>query len=273
MEKIWEIYTDNIHANLKPFYANWPPNFPIALGDFGLLQGNMFLRKDSLKSAFGIDVRPLRHPGDKTTYAYRSAGSTEVKFHPKAQAQLGPVPVKASVAVSFKSKSAIFFQAAGCEIEAVDGEVALGDAVLQLLAERRWNPDWHIVTRLVRAGATTMIVSAEGGASIVLEADAEVPTIDLADASIGLSIAHEKSIGWKAITEKARSPLIGFSKVKPRWFRNTTLDPIAIAGGGGGGDTPTIDEILMNLGDRPVASAFSFERVGDEAEAPSSAAG
>jgi hypothetical protein len=102
----------------------------------------------------------------------------------------------------------------------VADKVALGDEVMKRYRDRTWNRGWTVVTDIVQAGATTLTVSGGSSSSIVAEATGNVPAINLADASMGLSIMSARNVGYQVVATPGLVPLIGLSRIKPRflWF-------------------------------------------------------
>jgi hypothetical protein len=218
---ISEIYSNEIHDNLRPLYANWEPGQPISLGDYGLLQGSIFVRLGSIQD-LGITIQE-RSDKKKDQKFFSSKGSADVKFTSAGLAPAGgTVNLKASLEVDFSNERAVFFNAADCQYSMVADKVALGDEVMKRYRDRKWKRGWTIVTDLVQAGATTLAVSGGSSSSIIFEAAGNVPNIDLADASIGLSIKSARNVGYQVVAAQGLVPLIGLSGVKPRflWFDN-----------------------------------------------------
>ena len=217
MADMWDTYVTDLHDNFKSLYANWPPNVPVRLGDFGTLSSKILHVKGNIADIFGIKFKERPGTAERAQYSYRSAESTEVTFKAQGQGGTGGVSVNASVGISFSSKNAVFFNAAACEHRSIEDEISLGKEVMQLFETERWDDDWVIVTRLISSAATTIAIAASASASITFEADANVPKVDLANAGIKLSTSHEKNIGFSVATD-ALVPLLGYSKIQPGWW-------------------------------------------------------
>lgn len=71
-------------------------------------------------------------------------------------------------------------------------KAGIGREIMQRHKAGDWDRGWAVVTDLVRAGATTIAVSGADQASVVFEATGDVEKINLADASVGLSVAAQK---------------------------------------------------------------------------------
>lgn len=268
MARIWEVYTNDIHQNFKSYYANWPPNVPIRLGDFGILDHNLFKRKGNVKEIFNVNFDVRSGEEEKSNYEYKSSDSTEITFSAKGQGGNGPVSLKASVTLDFSRSDSVFFFAAGCDHRSIENEIGLGSNILKIFDEEKWDDEWVIVTRVVVAAATTVIISSGDNASITLETDARPSGIDLADASMRLGLRHEKNIGFKVITQQGLIPLLAFSKVNVHWWsRDASLESYGLFSTAAAlppalteYDSIALRKFLKDT-KRPLSDAFHFGRV------------
>lgn len=216
---ISDIYSNEIYNNLRPLYGNWEPSQPLALGDYGALQGRIFVRLGSI-SQLGIQSG-VRKDGKKDQKYFTSKGSTEVKFNAAGSVPVGgAVNAKASLEVNFSSERAVFFNAAECEYSMMDDKAAVGAAIMKRYKRRTWKREWVVVTDVIQSGATTIAVSGGSSSNIVFEATGNVPNINLADASAGLTIKSAKNVGYQIVAAQGLVPLIGLSGVRPAflWF-------------------------------------------------------
>jgi hypothetical protein len=216
---ISQIYSDEIRNHLRPLFANWQPSQPVGLGDFGKLEGNVFVRLANV-SKFGIRFDE-RSEDRRDQQSFSSKGSTEVKFNAAGSAPAGgTVNVKASVEVNFSSDESVFFNAAGCKYSMIADKVALAAAVMERYHNKQWDRAWVVVTDVIAAGATTLAISGGSSSSIAFEATGNVPNIDLADAKIGLSIKSSRNVGYQVAAAQGLTPLIALSRIKPKflWF-------------------------------------------------------
>ncbi len=76
------------------------------------------------------------------------------------------------------------------------------------------------MTDLVTASATTLAVSGGGMASIVFEAQgqAQVGPIDLADATLGLTIKSANNVGYQVASNAKQIILLGLCKIQSRFL-------------------------------------------------------
>ncbi|PWU19761.1 MAG: hypothetical protein C5B50_05745 [Verrucomicrobia bacterium] len=213
MSDIVDIYTNAIYDNLRPMYANWQPGSPIELGDYGFLDRKHFVHQGNVKD-LGITFQP-RNDTSTDQINFSSKGNTKVTLNAAGSGPVGSgVTVKASLQVDFSSEEAVFFNAAECAYDMIQDKVALGTQIMDRFKKKTWNRDWVVVTDIVNAGATTIAISGSQSSSVVFQASGSVPQINLADASIGLSVVASSNVALQIAAQKGMSPLIGLSKIQ-----------------------------------------------------------
>jgi hypothetical protein len=233
MTAIVDVYTNAVYNNLRPLRANWDPAQPVALGDFGLLSGEVFQRLGNL-SALNVDIGKSIDDDLNQQKIFSSARDMSVSFTGAATVAGNPAAtVKASVNISFGSSDSAFFNAADCSYSMIADKAALGTTIMALSDAGKWTREWVVVTDLVKAKATTIVISSAAHASIVLEATGNSPQVDLADANIGLTVKNATNVGYQIIAQHGLTPLIGLSKVQSSflWW--------------GDGFKPLTDDMLM----------------------------
>lgn len=216
---ISDIYSNEVYDNLRPLYGNWEPGQPIELGDYGVLQGRIFVRLGSIK-AMNIPFKPISEPRKSQKY-FASSGSTSVSLNAAGSAAVpGGANVKASLKIDFTSERAVFFNAAECEYHMIDDKRSVGDNIMKLYkaSPRKWKRDWVVVTDVIKAGATTVAISGGRTSSIVIEATGSEPTINLADASVGLAMKSASNVGYQVIAGQGLTPLLGLSGIKSNFL-------------------------------------------------------
>jgi len=220
MKKAYDIYTEAIRDHFKVFYANWPIGEPIKLGDYGIMNGRIFIREGNIIDDYDIQFQS-RIDTTQDHYYFKSTDSVKVEFFPKGSyIQPGMPRIKASMKIDFASEESVFFNAAGIKNHSIENLAKLGESILAMFKQKNWSEKRVIVTRLVQADSTTIIISGKSGASITLGAEGEaIPNIDLADASIRMSVRVDDGVAFKIITEDGYFPMIGISGIKPKhWW-------------------------------------------------------
>ncbi len=226
MSGIAEIYAQQVFENLKPLHANWEPGYPVKLGDYGVMRDKLFLHLGNIKDlGISYEVRKDDALDDKQ---FSSKGQAEITFHAKGSVNVnGVVNVKPSVEISFKKEKAVFFNAADCEFSTIENKVSLGQAIMGL-QKGVWKKEWAVVTDIVKAGATTLVISGSNASKFVLEASGDVEYINFADASIGLSPSYSSNVSYQIVAKPGIIPLIGLCKIQSLFlFSNKTFQPLS----------------------------------------------
>jgi len=228
---IAKVYANTIKRNQKILYGVWEPGFPVQLGDYGIMRGNIFTQLgnisefDELKD-FDIKIRKDDTKDEKT---FTSKRGVQFEIGSKADATVNGIEGNASIEIKFSKENAVFFNAAECQFELIENKYQLGRELLKLHKKSRekWKKEFVVVTDRVITKRALILISTSSDFSIKLEADADVPVIDLAEASLGLKISKQQSTGYKVITEEGITPLIGLSKIKrPFLFMDKDFKPM-----------------------------------------------
>jgi len=226
MSALASIYADDLHHNFKTLYATWPPNTSVRLGDYGVLQGNIFVRLANVADSYNLPFKERKDTKRTGNYDYASADSTDVEFHASGSVATGGPPLKASLDISFSSENAVFFNAASCVPVSIEDQMDFGNKIMSFYQAGRWEKKFVVVTGLLESANATVIVSGSSNSSISLEASSDkVLNIDLADASLKLAIRRAKNVAFKVITESGLVPLISLSKVQGSIFDDDSFGP------------------------------------------------
>lgn len=263
MKGLSHFYVESLRIGLNPYFANWLPNEPLAVGDYGYLKGCMFNRKNNLIHELGKPIQSIHKMSKFNIFYFSSKG---VSFNPFAKGSVdtlasGSIPVKAHLDISFSKKGGVYFNAANCKITEVKDIESLGKTILKRFECEEWDHKLVVVTSIVKADSTTALVSSSNKASIVLEADASVSEIDLADASIKLKIRSCKDIGLSYVTEAGCVPIFTLAKIKLKFFGDNYFIPRFIADGIKE-DYLKIKREHVNAG-KDIADFFAFEELAD----------
>jgi triacylglycerol lipase len=276
-------YCRQLRVNLPGLHANFPPNRPLALGDYGVLRDDVFQRMGNI-AQLGITFATIDGPAS-TTFQFKSQGAVDVDFLAKGDIAPGGIPVvKAGIEIRFTKQDAVFFNAAGCTVTQVDDIAAIGRALADLLRDGRWDSEFRVVTNLVRATHTTAIASADRTSEIRLEATSDaLAAIDLADASVRLQTKRSRSTALEIVTASEQTPLMQLSRLRGLFqkefrpesaaigdapdafaFGAETHDPLLAmpdveAEAAGPESMEADDEVASGAEFRPVARASDFE--------------
>ncbi len=217
--KTEETYTKQIRSLSGKYYPAWFPEMQFKLGDYGFLKGCLFVYQGNVADHLGIPIKAIPGTAD-ATHQWSTSGSTTATLTPQATLAGTPaVKVNARLDVGFSSVNAMFFSAAGCLSERISDVTALQDSLIKMMHDRKWRQNWVVVTELIRSQATIALVSGGATAKVTLEADANVPKIDLANVGIKLGITSERAIGHKTVAYHELTPLMELRGIATgRWW-------------------------------------------------------
>jgi len=214
MSSLADDYCDQLKQQFKIEFAAFPPNQPVVLGDFGTLDDHVFVRLGNVTSVFGVTFTGQEFPNQPANFTFTSESSTDVEIHAKGDATPSGVALKAGVDIGFSSKHSVFFNAAGCIPAQIQDQIKLGNDIMALFKAGKWQKNFVVITNLYKGGSTTAVVSASNNSSISLDAQADVPSIDLSDASLKLTVKHSKALALTVVTEGSLTPLFGLSCIQ-----------------------------------------------------------
>jgi len=225
MAKAHAQYTRELRKRFG-YCATWLPTVEVRLGDVGVLEGYRFERVATLAD-FDLDFE-VRTDSATAQLDYTSEGS--VSFRIKAA---GEVPTAASaltqvdagISISFSAEHAVLFQAAECTTSSIENRHRLALALLQRFEDGQWPKRYVVVTSLVRALRTTILISAGRDAGIDLRASADVSLGEhsLADADAGLEIVSSRGVATRIVGEGGLTPLFQAIGVKKPFLRGARV--------------------------------------------------
>lgn len=213
-------YTNEMKKNFG-YYATWNPGVPLKLGDIGTFSDNVFTRLSNLADR-GIDFE-IRTDETKTPLEHNSEGSVSVTT--KLSGTVAPqgsvlTNLDAGIIVEFSKENSTLFKANNTTSPSIKDTIKLGEQVLKLYKEGKWNKNWVIVTELVEAENATIIISNNSNSKIELKANANIdaPTLDIADAEFKFSTQFSKGLETKIISAAGLTPLFKVMGMKTRIF-------------------------------------------------------
>ncbi len=203
------------------YFATWLPGTPIALGDIGVFRKNQFTKISNL-SDFGIkfEIEP-----DETKSDIEHSSKGAVSITTKASGATAPQGstlgnVDAGITVEFSKENAILFKANGTTSPSIKDQISLGQKILTLYKEGKWDKDWAIITEIVNAESATILISNSSKGKIELKAKGKIEAakLDIADAKLHFELTFSKDLSTKIIAKESLTPLFKASKVKSRLF-------------------------------------------------------
>jgi hypothetical protein len=217
MASLQRRYAEVLHENFSSYYANFPPNRPVALGDFGTLADGTFTRVGSLTESFGVTSARTAISAEGAAFQFSSKKGVILELEANAGASAGQPTGKAKASIRFNAANAVFFAAADCKVETYTDELPVRAAILDLFAAETWDPKWTLVTGRITAGALNLVVSSEAGAFIDLAVDGAA-TIDFADAQVaaGLKVTGSACLAHQFVAQTGTIPFLQLVRVRRR---------------------------------------------------------
>ena len=96
----------------------------------------------------------------------------------------------------------------------------LEKAILKLFSENRWKKEWVVITELVVAESTSIIISNSAKGKIELKATAniEAPSFDIADANFQFAPSFSRGLETKIVSAEGLPPLFKAMGIKDKLF-------------------------------------------------------
>jgi hypothetical protein len=221
MASAQEQYTDEMKRKFG-YYATWNPGVPLKLGDVGVLNGHVFTRFSNLED-LGLEFE-IRADETKTPLEHSSRGSVSVTT--KLSGTTAPqgsvlTTADAGIIVEFSKENSILFKANNTTSPSIKDTIKLGNQIIKLYKDGRWNKKWVVLTELVKAESATVIISNSSNSKIELKANAQVDarSLDIADAAFSFSTQFSRGLETKIISAEGLTPLFKVMGMKSRIFQ------------------------------------------------------
>ncbi|SPM41937.1 hypothetical protein MNAB215_4154 [Mycobacterium numidiamassiliense] len=226
MAELVDLYSKGIKRELKNYWAAWLPSTRWSVGDVGTLNGYVFEKVGTL-TELGMkyyaesddNASPLDiSSGSNVALSFKSSGETNAAFSYVAEADAG-------LKIDFGSKGAFVIQAPETFESALADRPNLQFQIRRAYAERRWEKDWLVVTRLIKAPSATVLISKSVDASLELSAKANLSGVvaALGSAKAGLAVKYQKGDTISIIGGQNITPLFQLSRLKTAIFDEPKL--------------------------------------------------
>jgi len=196
-------------------FANWPPNAPREIGDFGRLNGALFEFFGRLDHE-EIEALGKREGPSPADYDVMIKSSRSLKSQLSAEANVADG--KALLEFKFSSEEGIVFAAPSIKITEITDMAALGRVLNKRRREGSWIMDHAVVVQVSAAENATILLSNQAGAGMEFEvaADAPVNAQLVAKLDAGVSLVSSHGVGIKIIGEGPLTPLFKLASLKRR---------------------------------------------------------
>jgi len=218
---IHDQYTNEILEQLN-YTATWLPTVQLVPGDVCDLRGReiqVVSHLNEFEIPFELEDRPV-----ETDINYASAGGVSIHF--KASGEPPPTGSllevsDAGISLSFNRSQAVVLRMAKCASKRLKSLQKVGEQVLARHNAGTWPDSYVVVTEIVSAGASTIIISSGESAGLDLKAKGGVGTgpLTLASLDAGLEVKRESKIGAKFVAVPGLTPLVRVSGIQKRFLR------------------------------------------------------
>ena len=166
--------------------------------------------------------KPRPNPATTTVEYQSSAGVTQtVKLAGDQKGIFEAIgTASAGVRYDFSRAGAVVFSAPDCQIEEIDDKRSLERQLQGIFA---WETGWIVITKVVRARHTTILVSGERGAFVELRASGSVAPsgVEIAEIAAGFQKAKHSNMSIHLVSQGNLTPLYEAHRlVKPRRGRD-----------------------------------------------------
>ncbi|MBO3751113.1 hypothetical protein J5X84_34000 [Streptosporangiaceae bacterium NEAU-GS5] len=200
-------------------FANWPPNAPREIGDYGRVNGALFEIFGRLDSQ-EIEALGKREGPSPAGYDVMIKSSRSLNSHLSAEARANAGDGMALLEIKFSSEEGIVFIAPSIKITEVIDMAALGRVLKERLREGNWIMDHAVVVQVSAAESATILLSNQADAGMEFEVAAGVPVNAqlVAKLNAGVSLISSRGVGIKIIGEGPLTPLFKLASLKRRIF-------------------------------------------------------
>lgn len=250
MASIQEQYTRELLENLQ-YFGTWLPLVQLEVGAVGVIRSHAFQQMTSLEElGVPFQLSPGRASG---TFKHVSEEGVEVSFKlagelPLAGSKLAQADAGATV--DFSRSGGIYFEADGCVMQSLKNPATLERSLLDLYASRAWKKDYFVVTEVMRAKSTTILISRSNSARVELRAVGKLDTNlgSLASAEARFKVAVQRNLTTEIVAQRELTPLFKAACLRFPLFQAPRLESRGLGGKPGARKKATAPPRLSTMG-------------------------
>ncbi|MBY5855935.1 hypothetical protein ELH53_32750 (plasmid) [Rhizobium ruizarguesonis] len=252
-------YSKGIKTKLRNFWAAWLPGTRYELGDVGVLNGFIFERATSLRELgikiyedVGADPSPLEIISDNgVNVTLKSAGEAHAAFAHVAE-------VNAGMKIEFAAEGAYMVHAPRTYEATIGDPLNLQRQIIHKHGQGKWNTDWAVITRIIKAPMATVLISQSKHSSLELAAKADFnsPLGSLGDAEAEVAVKFQSGDTFKMIGGRNVTPFFQLSSLRNRLFKPSEVSVRHVTDGDGRALNSTVS--LQGLGNPSTELAFAL---------------
>jgi hypothetical protein len=230
METPEELYVNGMKRRFRNYFAAWPPNESFKLGDVGVLDGNIFIRIKSLEAAdinIGFTERPDPDPSSMDVIS-----ESGVSLVVKAAGEVNKIALpnipkgEAGLGIEFTGSGAFILKAPATYMPSIEDIDKLGKEIIEAFRRGRWNINWVVIVRIVKAPTASIIVSRSSRSKIELSATGDLGSgpVDLGNANLTFNLRSLSGDIFQTIGATNLTPLFQLARIKKRFFKGEELE-------------------------------------------------
>lgn len=218
---LYKFYINHIHKQSN-YRATWMPNRPMKIGTVGILTNGVFDQYTTLED-LGINVE-IKERALGSSLKYTSESGVNVATKVAGSVIPGSAMAKADVGfvVEFNKNETVIFEMKNPIVYEIVNLAEIRRAILELFEVGDWRQEYAFVHQLVKAESSTIAAAKSAGAKLEIKADGGVNVpqarLDIADASLGLSVVNKSNVGLDIVGGKDISPLYALMGLKKKFF-------------------------------------------------------
>jgi hypothetical protein len=222
-----DVYTSTMLTRFG-YLATWYPGTQLSLGLIGVLEGRTFIPKSSIRT-LGVKFTTTKDPSTDKKLQFKSSKS--IQLHSKVKGSvLNVAPTipkaKAGVAITFRRETGVVFGARGIGSTRIADVVALEAAIWDLWDRFLWDESWVVITELLSAQKTSILVSEGGEAKVELQASgsAKAGPIDVGDLAAGFKVVSSSGMHTQIVGESGMTPLFRAIRVRDSFWKGVRIE-------------------------------------------------
>lgn len=236
MAKVWQRYTKDIYAGMR-YLPSWPPSARAEVGDVGILKRGTLERQMSIGD-LGLPMTTI----DGAMVGTRGWASSKAVVVSPGVAAAAPVhpglSAAAELKVRFEGKHEILLRVERSRERSLDRLDLLKRELLRLHDEGRWERDWILVTKTIRAQRQIALIANRKGASADLRLSGGLAQDAGGLATVGgeLTVASSSEMAYSETEAEGTTPLYLAIRVQKRVARDNRVKRVGRRGRARGGE-------------------------------------
>ncbi len=215
MAEIVDYYLTEMADKFK-YYAAWLPGISLRLGDIGIINDqNQFIPKTSLKNR-GITFE-VREDSKKDDLKHSSSEGVSISMKAAGEVLAGTKvlkPADVGFIAEFGRANAVVFHADGVVSTRIEDIDKLVTDIAAKAEKNEWKKEWAVITELITADSSTILISNSNNARIEIKASADVPGLNIASADAKLGVAFESGMHTSIVAKNGLTPLFNVAKLE-----------------------------------------------------------